>query len=148
MRVLFCLAGQRLREQWGKAAALIDLGLHEVTILHVVDDSMVEAVDAAQRHSLPRGVGGEREARMRQALQEAGRRIVSEALALAHETGVHATGLVRGGKPQAVILKVAEEVGAEAIILGRQHPGLEGKILGGISRFVVDQAPCTVVLLR
>jgi len=148
MRILFCLAGQRLREQWNKAAALIDLGAHEVTILHVVDDSLVATIDAVQHYGLPRRVGTEREARMQQALQEAGRRIIAEALAAAHSAGVPATGLVRRGQPSTVILQVAAEIGAEVIILGRQHPGLEGKILGGVCRFVVDQAPCTVVVLR
>ena len=148
MRILFCLAGQHLREQWQKAAALVDLRAHDVTILHVVDESVVTAISETQHYGLPRTLGSERQGDMRQALRDAGQRVLLQALAVAREDGVVAHGLLRTGRPAAVILAVAQETAAEVIILGRQHPGLEGRFLGGVSRFVVDQAPCTVLLLR
>jgi len=148
MRILFCLAGQRVEEQWAKAARLVDFRAHEVAILHVVDESLVPAADAAQRRGLPRGLRPEREAEMQRALDQAGQEVIARALAVAREAGVEAQGILRSGHPPAVILETARQFGAEALILGRQHPGLEGRILGGVSRFVVDQAPCTVLLLR
>ncbi len=148
MRILLCLAGQRVEEQWAKAAGLVDLRAHEVAILHVVDDSLVAAANGAQRRGLPRGLGPERAAEMQRALQQAGEAVIARALAIAREAGVEAKGMLRHGRAPHVILDVARELGAEALILGRQHPGLEGRILGGVSRFVVDQAPCTVLLLR
>ena len=148
MRILFCLAGQRLQEQWAKAAQLIDLRAHQVTILHVVDDSLVTVADALQRYGLPRSLGDERKADMQRARRGAAQHVLDRALAIARESGVEAKGLLRTGRPATAILEAAKEMGAEAIILGRQHPGREGHILGGVSRFDVEQAPCTVVLHR
>lgn len=148
MRILFCLGGQGLTEQWNRAAQLLDLRAHQVTILHVVDDSLITAADVAQRYTLPRGLRADREAELRQALQVAGQRVLDRALATARQSGVEAVGILRTGQPAAAILQVAREVEAEVIILGRRHPSLEGCLLGGVSRYVVDRAPCSVLLLR
>ncbi|MCC7355428.1 MAG: universal stress protein [Anaerolineae bacterium] len=50
------------------------------------------------------------------------------------------------GPAAETILHVAQERKIDLLILSRQHPGLERFLLGGVARFVVDRAPCSVLL--
>lgn len=53
------------------------------------------------------------------------------------------------GDPAAVILKVAEEIGADLIVLGTHgRTGLRRLLMGSVAEQVVRKAPCPVLTLR
>lgn len=57
--------------------------------------------------------------------------------------------LIRRGAPKEEILKVAEEIEADCMILGSHgRTGLKRFMLGSVSLAVVAHSPCTVVIVR
>jgi nucleotide-binding universal stress UspA family protein len=57
--------------------------------------------------------------------------------------------MVVDGQPGPALCKFAEEVGAEAIVVGsRGRSGIKRAFLGSVSDYVVRNAPCSVVVTR
>lgn len=57
--------------------------------------------------------------------------------------------MVVEGQPGPALCKLAEEVGAEAIVVGsRGRSGFKRALLGSVSDYVVRNAPCAVVVSR
>jgi len=53
------------------------------------------------------------------------------------------------GDPAAEILKLSRELMADLIVVGsRQHEGLQRRVWGSISKTILNQADCSVVLVR
>ena len=76
-------------------------------------------------------------------------KILQSALEMAQEEGVQARTLVRYGKPGDVIVDVANEIGADLIVLGtRKHSPLVRRLLGATADKVVDNANCSVLVVR
>jgi len=69
---------------------------------------------------------------------------------LATENGLPPTTkvAVREGNPSNEILKMAEEMGADLIIVASHQPGLADYLLGSVAGKVVRHAHCTVLVLR
>lgn len=64
-------------------------------------------------------------------------------------SGISAEGVVREGKPGKTIVKEAEEWSADLIVIGAHGlTGLESLLMGNVARYVVDQAPCSVEVVR
>lgn len=84
----------------------------------------------------------------REARRRAGERI--NKLAEAHTIeGVLVTSVVRDGLPEVEILRFAEKMNVNMIVLGRQPKNpLSRWILGSVSDDIVDLAPCPVVLVN
>lgn len=62
--------------------------------------------------------------------------------------GVEAQAILLKGQPADLILKKAEELNADIIILGSHNHGLLHKaLLGSVSETVVRQAPCNVLMV-
>jgi len=60
-------------------------------------------------------------------------------------TGIAAEPIVKDGEPGKVIVKEAKEWGADLIIMGSHAYGpIKRMILGSVSQYVVDHAPCSV----
>lgn len=55
---------------------------------------------------------------------------------------------VLSGKPGVTIANMAEEVGADLIIIRSHRPGVEDYFLGSTASRVVRRAPCAVLVLR
>lgn len=54
-----------------------------------------------------------------------------------------------GGKPGEVICRVAEEEGAEMIVMGTRGLGrFHRTLVGSVSDYVVHHAPCPVLIYR
>ena len=63
--------------------------------------------------------------------------------------GVTVTRVVRDGLPELEILRLAEKMSVNMIVLGRQPKNPLGRwILGSVSDDIVDLAPCPVVLVN
>ncbi len=80
-----------------------------------------------------------------------GEEILKRAEEMAREYGVEFEThlLVRGKSPGEDIVDFANEVGAEMIVLGmKRRASIKERILGGVSRFVVNHADQPVVLIK
>jgi nucleotide-binding universal stress UspA family protein len=71
------------------------------------------------------------------------------ATALAREAGVEAASYARQGDPADAILDVAEEQGAQLIVVGNKGmTGARRFLLGSVPNRVSHHAPCSVLIIR
>ena len=68
--------------------------------------------------------------------------------ALARVAGSGAEIIIRSGSPGATILDVAEEIGADAIVLASHRPNISDYFIGSTAARVVRHASCSVVVDR
>lgn len=83
-------------------------------------------------------------------------KVEADCLAVAHEVvdpvaarhrDVPVDVVVRHGNPADVVVKAAEEVGADLVVIGsRGHGGFVGLLMGSVSRRVVDRAGRVVIV--
>ncbi|HEX4802302.1 MAG TPA: universal stress protein [Myxococcaceae bacterium] len=77
------------------------------------------------------------------------RKRLEEALAFLKSRSVAATTHVAYGKPSEQILRAAEEVQADLIVLGAHaHHPVRRRLLGGTADKIVDHAECSVLVVR
>lgn len=83
------------------------------------------------------------------ALEEISRRILSKAAALAHDHGATDVATKNGaGDPARVLLEIAKNEHADAIVVGRRGRGqLEGLLLGSVSQKICTLANCIVIVV-
>ncbi len=75
--------------------------------------------------------------------------VVDEALQRAATHGVQGDGLVRRGQPARTIVEAAEEVDADAIVMGSRGLGdVGGLLLGSVSHKVSSLARCTCIVIK
>lgn len=76
-------------------------------------------------------------------------RITDEAIRNLNQKGIGATAHVEFGKPGDVILRIAEELKADLIVLGTNpHSALRRRFLGATVDKVVDHAHCSVLVIK
>ena len=84
--------------------------------------------------------------------REARRRALERITTLANshiDAGVPVTCVVQDGLPEIEILRLAEKMSVNMIVLGRRPKNLLGRwILGSVSDDIIDLAPCPVVLVN
>ena len=81
-------------------------------------------------------------------LSEDGREATGRVRALAEKAGVECEELIVFGRPEQSILAVAEEVGADPIVLGAEGmSGLEHALIGSVSEEVLRHANRTVLVV-
>ena len=56
--------------------------------------------------------------------------------------------LIKRGKPSTTILDVAEELGADAIVVASHNPTIASYLLGSVASHVVRRAHCSVFVVR
>lgn len=56
--------------------------------------------------------------------------------------------VVMSGKPGVAIAELAEQIGADLIIIGSHRPGVQDYFLGSTASRVVRRAPCAVLVTR
>jgi nucleotide-binding universal stress UspA family protein len=87
-----------------------------------------------------------------EAKEQAGRhydRFVGDAAEALRGKGLSASGHVDFGKPADVIIRHAEEIKADLIVLGTNpHTALKRRVLGATVDKVVDHAHCSVLIVR
>ena len=155
MRVI-CAIGQRggpglikrLIEIVGKEA--------ECLLLHVIDTGPRHDWKDFLRgplHPRPHHDKLPHEAAITAAEEAASRGAIEEAMEAAQQIGLKATATVKEGQPEKVIVQVARETEAALIAIwaregGAGHPRMGPAAVGHTARFVIDHAPCDVLLLR
>lgn len=118
----------------------------EFLALTVVATPLVPATGVAPMDTHPTIVDPEQEARAEQAnLNE-----TDEELArLVRLLGVAAATRAEVGEPGMTICDVASEVGADVVVLGSHgHGWLQRVLLGSVSHYVLQHAPCPVLVMR
>jgi nucleotide-binding universal stress UspA family protein len=121
-----------------------------VGILYVVDSGpRHEIVRSRERFFRPLAEHGPREQAMEEAEQAAAKDIVSEGLNCL--TGGET--LIRQGRPEREIVNTAAEWNADLVIVCSRtdyggRPVIGPKSVGHVARFVLDHAPCPVLLVR
>ncbi|QJQ95772.1 MULTISPECIES: universal stress protein [Halomonadaceae] len=96
------------------------------------------------------GIGAVPMESTQEVLEEAGREVIVRATDAAREMGAQQieTHLARG-EPARTILRQAELLGVDAIVMGSRGLGdLGGFILGSVSHKVSHSAKCTVITVR
>jgi nucleotide-binding universal stress UspA family protein len=74
---------------------------------------------------------------------------LAEAEEQAREAGVQAVAFARQGDPADAILDVAEETGAELIVVGNKGmTGAKRFLLGSVPNKISHHAPCSVLIIR
>ena len=150
MRVLCCLDGtnveqvsKALRELWATQAPTFG-------ILYVTDTGPRHDIGHIRERFLRSpNPHGPREHEMQQAEHAAAQDVLNEAL---HRLP-NAETLQRQGRPEREIVNVAAEWRADLLILCPRaeyggKPTIGPKSVGHVARFVLDHAPCPVLLLR
>lgn len=153
MRVL-CAIGQRDGAQVVSAAlALVGDGI-ELIIAHVIDDRPRHDVE---RFSGPlRRMSPDRQRALDLAEEAAGRAALAEAESVAREAGPRISSAetrLERGKPEQVIVALAQTLHIDLVALRpREHPDGHPQrgpaSVGHTARFILDHAPCSVLLTR
>ena len=155
MRIV-CSIGLRTGPELVRHTLAVTMGAQpELILLHVID--MGPHRDLAHLSGPlrfgPRGGEPRHSAAIDAAEEAAGRAALDEALAVARAEGVSATARVERGKPEQVIVTVARDTQATLIAVHAReraegHPFVGPASVGHVARFVLDHAPCDVLLLR
>ncbi|MEM2002080.1 MAG: universal stress protein [Candidatus Methanomethylicaceae archaeon] len=109
----------------------------EVTILHVV--------------AIPQPTGMEALPEASKRLEEVGNKILEEAKVMAEDLGISPKMEmdISVGNPGTRIVKRAEELKADLIVIGAKGRGrLREILMGSVANTVVNNAPCPVLVVR
>ncbi len=150
MRVLCCLDGTNLEQVSDAIVTLVPAEMLTLSFLYVIDTRPHQEMERRTGPLLRRARSdAPRIERMNQADEGAAQEILEEA------RGVHpnAETLYRRGQPERVIVNYAAEWNADLVVICPRSlqtggPTIGPKSLGHIARFVVDHAPCPVLLVR
>ncbi len=164
MRALLCLDGSNTdRLARGTFSLLNPDGLH-IALLYVIDSGPGHEMERMRQRFVGLGQrGAHLLAQVMQAEQEAGEQILAAAQTLLRERwpgGPPAADqlepILLRGRPEQEIVRLAAEQRIDLILIGARRVGGPGepphppgpKSVGHVARFVLDHAPCPVLLLR
>jgi nucleotide-binding universal stress UspA family protein len=150
MRVLCCLDGTNVEQVSMATEMLLAPQSLTLAILYVIDTGPRRDIEHTRERFLrPPGPPGPRQNEMQQADQAAAEDILNEAL----RHLPNAETFQRQGRPEREIVNVAAEWQADLLIIcsraeyGGRH-AIGPKSVGHVARFVLDHAPCPVLLIR
>ena len=149
MRIM-CAIGMRRGTELLKRVSRITKAGDELVLVHVID--------IGPRHDLNHLEGTTRphhlqRAQLNEAEQDAGSATLHEAQEEAERIGVPVATTLERGRPEHVIVELARESAVDAIaLLARENPHghpLQGPpSVGHTARFIIDHAPCDVLVFR
>ena len=149
MRVLCCLDGTNA-EPISRATGLLSPDHLTLGIIHVIDQGPHRDIEhARERHFRPPVPPPGREHQMVEAEQASAEEIIDEGLR--YLSG--AETLRREGRPEREIVNAAADWEADLILICpraeyRDKHKIGPKSVGHVARFVLDHAPCPVLLVR
>jgi len=151
MRVLYCLDGTNIAEVSQARAMLFSASESQILgILYVIDSGPREDIGRTRERFLRRpGPPPLREEEMRQAEKATARDILEEGLRQLPDAEI----LERQGRPEREIVNCAAEWHAYLLVICPRaqfggKPSIGPKSVGHVARFVLDHAPCPVLLVR
>jgi nucleotide-binding universal stress UspA family protein len=150
MRVLGCLDGANIEQVSKAISSLLNTADLTIGLLYVTDIGPREDMERQrERFFRPHPPPPPRQEQMRQAESMAAQDVLEEGVR--HLSG--AAKLQRAGRPEREIVNCATEWNADLIVIcsrspSRGGPPLGPKSIGHVARFVLDHAPCPVLLVR
>lgn len=150
MRVLCCLDGTNIEQVSNAVKTMLNPDSLTIGLLYVIDSGPQEEL-ALHRERFLRGPRppGPRHEQMRKAEVASAQDILDEGLR--YLPG--AERLQRNGRPEREIVQCAAEWSADLIVICPRSPLISEpasgpKSVGHVARFVLDHAPCPVLLVR
>ena len=150
MRVLCCLDGTNVGQLSKATGMLSAIEPPTVGLLYVVDIGPRREIEHRRERFLrPSGPSGSREHEMQQAERAAAEDILNEG----RRYFPHGETFQRQGRPEREIVNAAAEWRADLVIICPRAeyggtPQIGPKSVGHVARFVIDHAPCPVLLVR
>ncbi len=152
MRNVVCAIGrQKNQEMIRRIKDVLGSGV-QLYLLHVIDTGPRRELEEFLRRPGMRGRPDYNQ-KLDSAEDAASRAIAEDAARAASEAGFSAQVEILKGHPEQLIVQFASQVGAEIIVIranegAEGHPRIGPASVGHIARFVLDHAPCDVLLLR
>lgn len=151
---LLCAMGQRDGAQVVHDALALVGDIDYLALVHVIDDQPRHGVEA--QRGLLRRISPERQREIAEAEESAGREALSEAESALRNLGKQISTIetrLERGKPEHNVVAIARELHVDLVaIRAREYPDGFPRIgppsVGHTARFVIDHAPCPVLLLR
>jgi nucleotide-binding universal stress UspA family protein len=150
MRVLCCLDGTNSEEVGKAVAGLVSSEERTVGLLYVVDSGPHGEMERKREGLMrPRRPSGPLHERMHEAETFAAQDVLNEGLRYLPGAEM----LQREGRPEREIVQCAAEWRADLIVICPRSPRFGGpalgpKSVGHVARFVLDHAPCPILLVR
>jgi nucleotide-binding universal stress UspA family protein len=150
MRILCCLDGTNVEQVSKAVSALLQNDTLTLGLLYVIDIGPHEEMERKRERLLrPHELTPARRAQIQQAEQVSAQDILEEGTR--YLSG--AEKLQRQGRPEREIVNCAAEWNADLIVICPRSPLSGGpsigpKSVGHVARFVLDHAPCPVLLVR
>jgi nucleotide-binding universal stress UspA family protein len=149
MRVLGCLDGTN-PEQIGRAVKMLSGTPLTIALLAVIDAGPRRDIDRVRERFLRHPMHHEPLTEEMMAAEDSA---VKETLSVGLEYVEGAETLVRKGRPELEIVNVAAEWKADVVVVGAraeygEPPHIGPRSVGHVARFVLDHAPCPVLLVR
>jgi nucleotide-binding universal stress UspA family protein len=150
MRVLCCLDGTNSEHISRALSTLIPADERVIGLLYVTDQGPHQEIERKREGLLrPRHPSGPLLEKIQQADVTAAQDILQEGLRYLPQ----AETLSRAGRPEREIIQCASEWHADLIAICPRPPTFGGpavgpKSVGHVARFVLDHAPCPVLLVR
>ncbi|GHO96769.1 hypothetical protein KSF_068170 [Reticulibacter mediterranei] len=150
MRVLCCLDDTNIEQITHALTTLLHNDTQAVGLLYVTDQGPLEEMERLRiRHLRPHELRGPRREQMQQAEQVASQDILNEGQRFIPGSEL----LSRKGRPEREIVNCAVEWNADLIVICPRTPGGSAlppgpRSVGHVARFVLDHAPCPVLLVR
>jgi nucleotide-binding universal stress UspA family protein len=150
MRVLCCLDGPNIEVLQKAPSTMLNSAELTIGLLYVIDSGPRGDIERTrERLFRPHHLPTPREEQMRQAEITTAQDILQEGL----RYFAQAETLQREGRPEREIVQCAVEWHADLILICPRSPEFAGppsgpKSVGHVARFVLDHAPCPVLLVR
>jgi nucleotide-binding universal stress UspA family protein len=150
MRVLCCLDGTNIEQLSTAISTMLRPDALTLGAIYVIDSGPHAEIERQRERFLrPPHPPMPRREQMRQADEASAQDILSEGSR--YLSG--AEPLKREGRPEREIVQCAAEWGADLVVICSRSPGGGGpslgpKSVGHVARFVLDHAPCPILLVR
>jgi nucleotide-binding universal stress UspA family protein len=150
MRLLCCLDGSNIERLSHAVTSFLPSEGLTLGLLYVIDSGPHGDMGLQRERFLrPSHPGPQRQERMREAEQSSAQDILEEGLR--YFPG--ADSIRREGRPEREIVNFAAEWNADLIVICPRSPHSGGpalgpKSIGHVARFVLDHAPCAILLAR
>lgn len=152
---LLCLSGLDTEEFLDRALRRLPGPAWRFLLFYVIDTRPAEEL-GYMRQALFRGrLPPERLAQMQTVEDQTAQEVIAEARAhlLAGQPGATVDTRLARGRPEQEIIRAAAEVGSDLLVVGARYqggprPASGPPSVGHVARFVLDHAPCDVLLLR
>jgi nucleotide-binding universal stress UspA family protein len=149
MRILCCLDGSNIERISHAVTSFLPAERLTVGLLYVIDTGPQDIGLQRERFLRPHKPGPARHEKMREADENSAQEILEEG----QRYFPGAASIRREGRPEREIVNFAAEWNADLIVICPRSPHSGGPALGPrsvghVARFVLDHAPCAVLLVR